>query len=164
MNDLMSERQNLDLLERTYDTLMSNNVGTAVNIIPTFLHQEKEYHVKASTRMGWITSSTTAQQTLYQTLFILPMSGLERNVDYINNNYITSLSIKMLESSGNYRAYKEDQQPKAGTSEYIKTIIGEKAFSLLSKNDKNFLINSAGIFNLGENVDIEGMLKRLDDE
>lgn len=164
MNDLINERQNLELLERTYDILMSNNVGTAVNINPTFLPQEKEYHVKTNTNMGWITSPITDRQAPYQALFILPVDELEQNVDYVNDNYITPSNIKMLGSSGDYQTYEENQQPKVGTPEYIKTIIGEKAFSLLSKNDKNFLINSAGIFDLGENVDMEGMLKRLNDE
>lgn len=155
MNDLMSERQNLDLLERTYDIVRSNNVGSSIDINPTFLPQEEGYSIKIRSNITWVASPITHLPS-YHTLFLSPLTS--------NDYHMTPSSVKISKLSGSYQIYEDNQEPKKGTSEYIRSVIGEKAFSSLSKNDKDFLINSAGIFNLGENVDIEGMLRRLNDE
>lgn len=155
MNDLMSERQNLDLLERTYDIVKANNVGSSININPTFLPQEEGYIFKIGSNAAWSAPSITNFPS-YHTLLISPLVS--------NDYYMTPSSLRASSLSGFYQVYEDNQEPKKGTPEYIKSVIGDKAFAMLSKSDKDFLVNSAGIFDLGENVDIEGMLKRLNDE
>lgn len=150
----MNERQNLDLLKRTYDIVRSNNMGSSININPTFLSQEEAYTIKIGSSIAWAASPIT-HLPFYHTLLLSPLPS---------ESYMTPLSVKASNLSGYYQIYEDNQEPKKGTSEYIKFVIGNKAFAMLSKSDKDFLVNSAGIFDLGENVDIEGMLKRLDDE
>lgn len=154
MNDLINERQSLDLLERTYDIVRGNSVGSSININPTFLAQEEGYVIEVDSNISWIASPITHLPP-HHSLFLSPLTS--------DDYYTTPSSVKLSEFSGSYQIYK-DQEPKKGTPEYIKSIIGDKAFAMLNKSDKDFLINSAGIFDLGKNVDIEGMLKRLNDE
>lgn len=151
----MNERQNLDLLERTYDIIRSSNVGSSININPTFLPQEEAYAIKIGSNITWAASPITHLSS-YHTLLLSSLTS--------DDYYMTPSTVKISKLSGFYQTYEDNQKPKKGTSEYIKSVIGDKAFAMLSKSDKDFLVNLAGIFDLGENVDIEGMLKRLDDE
>lgn len=155
MNTTMNERQNLDLLERTYDIVRSNNMASSININPTFLPQEEGYILKIGSNAVW-SAPSIIDFSSYHTSLISPLAS--------NDRYMTPSSVRVSSLSGSYQVYEDNQEPKKGTPEYIKSVIGDKAFAMLSKNDKDFLVNSAGIFDLGENVDIEGMLKNLNDE